>query len=235
MHRVELEPAYILHARPFRNTSLLIELFTRHHGRVSVVARSARGLKSRYRGKLQLFNYLLVSWTGRGELKNLGGVEFARAPHNLSRVNLACGFYLNELLMRLLHKEDAYAELFDRYHDSLEQFTRTETTHSVEGHLRIFEKYLLVALGYALPLLHEAQQGMPIQPEQQYAFVPHRGFILENPGQQNTLTISGASLLALHHEILDNPRVLLEIKRLLSAVLHSYLGDKPIKSRELLA
>ena len=235
MHRVELEPAYILHARPFRNTSLLIELFTRHHGRVSVVARSARGLKSRYRGKLQLFNYLLVSWTGRSELKNLGTVEFARAPHNLTRLNLACGFYLNELLMRLLHKEDAHAELFDRYHSLLEQFTRAIPTEMVEGQLRLFEKYLLAALGYALPLLHEAQQGMPIQSEQRYVFIPHRGFIVENSMESSVLTISGASLLALHHETLESPSVLLEIKRLLSAVLHNYLGDKPIKSRELLA
>src|SRR3990167_1002919 len=106
MNRVELEPVYILHSRPFRNSSLIVELFSRQYGRVSVVAKSARGFKSRYRGKLQAFNYLLASWTGKHELKTLGGVEFAAAPNYLTQLNLACGFYLNELLLRLLQKED---------------------------------------------------------------------------------------------------------------------------------
>ena len=110
-NRVTLEPTYILHRRAYSNTSYIIDFFTRTHGRVSAVARSARGPKSRYRGKLELFVPMLVTWTGKYELKNLGEVEFCQPPIDLQGNALLCAFYLNELLVKCLQREDPHPQL----------------------------------------------------------------------------------------------------------------------------
>src|SRR3989338_5229515 len=115
--KVELNPAFILHTRPFRNTSLLVYFFTQEHGRVSTVAKNARGPKSRFRGQLQLFSPMSVSFLGQHELKTLTQADIYGMPFQLNQTALFCGFYLNELLMRLLHPEDPYPKLFALYQD----------------------------------------------------------------------------------------------------------------------
>lgn len=143
--RVMLEPAFILHRRPYRNTSLILDLFTKYHGRLSVVARSARGLKSRYRGVLQLFTPLLVSFSGKTELKSLGQVELTDTTYALEGQALLCAFYLNELLQRLLLQEDPYPDLFEDYQLNL---MILEKKQKIQANLRYFEKRLLDQLGY---------------------------------------------------------------------------------------
>lgn len=229
--RVELEPAYVLHRRPYRNTSWIVDFFTEHHGRVAAVARSARGLTSRYRGKIEMFSPMLISWSGRGELKTLGNIEFSSLPLLLNGDGLLCGFYLNEILIRLLQREDPYPQLFFLYQEVLQQLIQVKT---VQATLRRFEKKLLHELGYGLSLTEEAQTGLAIVAEEHYQYIVDRGFIRCAFSETEASIFSGASLLALHHEQFQHVEQLKEAKRLMRLVLARYLGDKPIKSRDLL-
>ena len=229
MIRVVLEPAFILHKRPYSNTSLIIELLTLNHGRVSILAQSARGLKSRYRGGLDLFFPLLVSWAGRNDLKYLGDVELNGMPYLLEGESLLCGFYLNELLMRLLHHDDPYHHLFRSYQAALNQL--------INGHLetilRRFEKRLLEELGYGLPLQCEVKSNIPIKADQFYQYHPEQGFLLCEKSEEKDI-FYGKSLLALREEKFSDDESLRDIKRLMRITLGQLLGKKPLKSRELL-
>jgi len=229
-HRITLEPVFVLHTRPYSNTSLIVELLTAH-GRIAAVARSARGLKSRYRGMLQLFSPLLASWSGGRELKTLGNVERNGPVYQLEGQALICGFYLNELLMRLLQRDDPCASIYNLYQNTLQSFEKEKDLRST---LRYFEKKLLSELGYALPLDRDAQTGHPIDPESHYQYLPDRGFLQCNEPIETLMTYSGRSLLALFQEQLNNDKTHQDAKRLLRTALARHLGNKPIKSRELL-
>jgi len=225
-----LESAYVLHRRPYSNTSLIVELFTSNHGRMSAMARSARGLKSRYKGKLELFSPLLVSWLGRRELKTLGNVELNAKPILLDGNTLLCGFYLNELLMRLLHRDDPYPDLFTAYKNTLQGLSEGRPVQNV---LRRFEKKLLHELGYGLPLSREIETGLPIEPDQYYQYIPDRGFLKSKKQESQMGVFSGNSLIALDNEQFDEEN-LKDIKRLMRIAIGKHLGNKPLLSRELL-
>ncbi len=228
--RVNLEPVFVLHSHAYSNSSLIIELLTYKHGRMAAVARSARGPKSRYRGKLQLFTPLLASWIGRGELKTLGNLELSGRAYQLDGDVLLCGFYLNELLMRLLQRVDPYPNLFTLYQDTLNALEQGENLPKT---LRIFEKRLLQALGYGLSLVHDADSHEPIDSKKHYQYLPERGFVCS--AQDNSgLILPGSSLLALEQEDFSDSTSLQDAKKLLRCVLARHLGSKPLKSRELL-
>lgn len=229
--KINLEPAYVLHRRPYRDTSLIVELFTLNHGRVSVVARSARGLKSRYKGKLEMFSPLLVSWVGRHELKTLGNIEMRTMSAPLSDQALLCSFYLNELLMRLLQREDPCPNLFHCYEQTLQ---KVKIDECLQLSLRCFEKKLLHELGYGLPLTKEMDTNQIIHPKSYYRFVPERGFIRCEKDTARGDVFSGVSILALQNENFQDDFSLKEAKRLMRMVLSQHLGNKPIKTRELM-
>ena len=229
MHRIILEPAFILHRRPYSNTSLILELLTLNYGRISALARSARGLKSRYKGNLELFFPLLVSWVGRGDLKFLGNVELNEMPYLLEGESLLCGFYLNELMLRLLYQGDPDHHLFYHYQNALHQLSEGH----IEASLRSFEKRLLEGLGYGLPLECDIERNTPFEENQFYQYIPERGFLLsEKKGELNVF--SGKSLLALREEVFSNIELLKEIKHLMRLALGRLLGKTPLKTRELL-
>src|SRR5919108_1527367 len=144
--RIEHEPAYVLHTYPYMETSLIVEAFTRSHGRVAVLARGARRPRSAMRGVLLSFHPLRLTWSASAELGNLIGAEWAGALQPLAGQGLMCGFYLNELLLRLLPRDDPHELLFDHYQDAL---TRLSLAGDASSVLRAFEKRLLVELGYA--------------------------------------------------------------------------------------
>lgn len=225
-----LQPAYVLHARAYRDTSLLLELFTEEQGRVSAVARGAKGPRSRFKGLLQPFVPLLVSWSGKAELMTLTAAEANGNLPNLAGEVLLCGIYLNELLMRLLHRYDAHPQLFQAYQQALIHL-RSKSQQVV---LREFEKQLLLELGYALELDREAHSGATIQPEQFYYFDPHRGLLRHQSASNSSAQVFlGESLLALHNDELVQENYLRDAKRLLRLALGHLLGGKPIRSREL--
>ncbi len=231
MNRVPLTPVYVLHRRAYRNTSLLIDFFSQQHGRVSVVARSARGPKSRYRGALQPFTPMLASWSGQGELKTLNLLEVEGSAYWLRGKSLLCGLYLNELLLRLLHRQDPYPHVYHIYQMTLSALYKAQ---AIEHALRIFEKNLLHELGYGLSLHCEAQSGMAINEQAYYYYHPEIGFLRSSDGAEEAHLFQGKSLLAFHQDQLRDEQSLKDAKRLMRLALSSHLGHKPVASRELL-
>ena len=233
--RVENEPGYVLHARPWRETSLILEAFTRAHGRVGLTARGVRRPRSRLRGLLVPFLPLLLSWTGRGELPTLTGADSEGPGRALRGRALFSGFYLNELMLKLLPRNDAHRALFDDYRDAL---AGLGTGGAAEPVLRIFEKRLLDALGYGLTLHRDADTGAPISPHRRYRYLPQHGPV-EEPGTAAAegVTVSGRTLLALARGRLGDgeERERQEARNLMRAILAPHLGPHPLGSRQLFA
>ncbi|MEW6354600.1 MAG: DNA repair protein RecO [Pseudomonadota bacterium] len=230
-YRVVLQPAYVLHQRPYRDTSALVELFSADFGRVGAVARGARAAKSRMQGLLQPFQPLLVSWSGRGELVTLTGCEAAGPAQRPAGATLLSGFYMNELLLRLLHRHDPHRGLFESYAAALRNL---EDVNQEQRTLRIFEKHLLQELGYALVLNHCADTGAALQENRLYSYQLEKGPLDVDAPRPYDITVHGRTLLALDQETLHDGAILREAKRLTRAALALYLGDKPLRSRALL-
>jgi DNA repair protein RecO (recombination protein O) len=231
-HRVQLQPAYVLHHRPYRDTSRILELFTRDHGRLTVFARGARGGKraaSSLTSVLQPFHRVLVSYSGRGEAGQLAGAEFDGAYCELPAARSLSGFYLNELLMRLFERHDAHADVFDLYDVTLNHLKVTSNDEGAT--LRIFEKRLLTLSGYGLLLDHEAETGEVVQANCMYRYVPERGITQIDGVAEGPLLFSGASLLALSRETLIEPATRADARRLLRAALDQYLSGRELRSR----
>lgn len=227
MSRIQLEPAYVLHTRSFRETSLIVESFTREYGRVAVVARGAKSPRSRWRNVLQPFRPLLMSWSQKTELGTLTAADQVASPPALQGQSLYCGMYLNELLMRLLHRGDPHAEVFERYRHALSALAAEVPPQPL---LRIFEKHLLEAIGYAMLLDREFDSGAEIKPPNWYEYQADRGPVLcAGPGEGR---VSGLALLALHSENLQ-AEVLPELRRLMRGVIAYHLGGKPLASLSL--
>lgn len=229
--RHELETAFVLHTRAYRETSMLLEVFTESLGRMGLVARGARRPRAHLRGVLRPFQLLLLSWTGRGELGTLTGAETREAPYLISGPMLAGGLYLNELLLRLLARDDPHPDLFQCYRLTLQQLGRPGA--NPEPALRLFEKHLLRELGYALLLEHEAQGGPEVQPGTLYRYDLESGPVAVPTAPPGELVLRGESLLALARERLEDVSLRREVKSLTRAALNHYLGHKPVRSREL--
>jgi DNA repair protein RecO (recombination protein O) len=219
---IDFEPAHILSLRPYRETSQLLEVFTRNHGRVGLVARGARGPKSKLRGLLQPFRPLLLSWRETGELGTLSGVEAGGLAVSLSGERVFHGWYVNELLLKLLQRHDLHAELYAGYARTLEALPGDHA----EVALRIFEKQLLAELGYALPL------DADLQPLQHYRFDPESGAL---PAEANAVSaVTGSSLIALRDERFDTRESLRDARKILRAALARQLGGRVLETPRLL-
>lgn len=233
--RVELQSAYILHRRNFRNTSVILEIFTPDFGRIGLVAKGVRTIKSKTNGLLQSFQPLLMSWVGRSDLKTLTHVEADGYVNALVGTSFAQVFYLNELLLRLLQREDAHEEIFQLYNQTLSNIRHAKTDISdIERLLRLFELKLLQELGYGLMLEHEADTGKNLNENSQYQYVVERGPVLVS-GVEKTIgpVVSGKSLLAFAQYNLTDGECLRDCKRVMRYVLKHYLGDQPLQSRML--
>jgi DNA repair protein RecO (recombination protein O) len=225
--RIQLEPAYVLHSRSFRESSLIVEAFSREHGRIAVVARGAKSARSRWRNVLQPFRPLLLSWNQKSDLGTLTAADQVASPPPLQGQSLYCGMYLNELLMRLLHRGDPHVEVFERYRQVLSELAMEAQPQPV---LRVFEKHLLEAIGYAMLLDSEFDKGGEIQSQGWYDYMPDRGPVLRSgPGKGR---VSGKALLALHTEELAD-EVLPELRMLMRTVIGYHLGGKPLASLSL--
>jgi len=228
--RIQLAPGYVLHQRPYRESSALLEVFTESHGRIGLVARGIRSPKSRQRGELQLFRPLRLSWNARGELGTLTAVEADAPGERLRGAALYSAFYLNELLVRLLVRNDPHPGLYAHYQTSLESLMKEG---DIEPLLRIFEKSLLQEIGYGLLLDSEVESGEPVQPDSYYDYHLESGPVLVARQDTRAFVFKGSSLLALQHGQLTGTDVLRDAKRLMRSALNLYLGNKPLKSREL--
>ena len=227
--RYELEPSYILHARPYRESSLILEALTRSQGRVGLVARGARGNRSRWRNALQPFRPLLLSWSQRGEMGTLTGADQVASPPPLAGEPLFCGIYANELMMRFLQRSDAHPHLFDRYRELLGFLAEGE---SPQGPLRLFEKQLLEAAGFGLQLDLEHGSERPVESGCWYQYVPESGPVRCEPGNGDEALVSGDALLALQSGKIDAAQQR-ELKLMMRRLIAHYLGDRPLKSQSL--
>lgn len=223
--RVALAPAYLLHQRAWRETSKLLELWSRDHGRVGLVARGVRRPNSLQRSLLQPFTPLLVSWSQRGELGNLGAVEAAGRPTMLKGRPLMAAFYMNELLLRLLPRQDAHASLYDVYARTLEALGGPKPAAG----LRIFETQLLSAIGYGLNL-DQTSSGEQIDPDMDYLYDLDAGSRPAMGRKGPGVPVSGRALLALGHGRLDDADDLKAVKRLLAAALEQHLEGRSLKT-----
>ncbi|MBS0580979.1 MAG: DNA repair protein RecO [Proteobacteria bacterium] len=225
--RIELTPGYLLHHRPWRDTSRILEVFTREHGRLTLFARGVRGPAAKLAPLLQPFQMLLLSWSGRGEAPALTGAERAEAAGvPLPAACLLPAFYLNELLLKLTTRHDPLPQLFDHYHQAL---TGLRQEAGLEPALRLFEKRLLEALGYGLALSAEAGSGEAVDPERFYLFRTAQGLVPAAAGAPGAL--AGRSLLALEAEDLAGPRALEDARLLLKAALDACLEGRPLVTR----
>lgn len=230
--RVNNEPGFILHTYPYKETSVVAEIFTRSHGRVAMIARGARRPTSALRGLMQPFTPLLLSWFGKSELKTLHAAEWQgglMAPQGRA---LMCGFYLNELLLRLLARGDAHELLYDRYITTFELLAGESCSMDYERILRRFEKNLLSEIGYGATFDVDAESGAPIDSDMRYVFQPERGALRDSgqPGCQ----VSGQTLIDLAADHFESQATLIESKNLMRTLINHTLGAKPLYTRQLL-
>ena len=228
--RVLHQPGYVLHTRPYRESSLLIDMFTRAYGRVTLLAKGIRRLKSRQRSAMMPFSPLSMGWSGKGDLPVLTHSEHDGPVNMLSGRTRLCAFYVNELLMKLLHKHDPHAELFDAYHELLGAF---RAGGHIEINLRLFEKKLLKELGYALDLECEADGVTKVRPDFQYRYVPAYGVVRAGGEGNSVLTVSGATLLSLAREEFSDNKGIEECKSLMRSIIGYQLGAHKLCSRSL--
>ena len=228
-HRINLQSAFVLHTRPYRDTSLLVELFTRSHGRISAIARGARGPRSRNKGYLQPFYPILASWSGRSELVTLGSIEPSGSPFHFMGKSLISALYVNELTMHLLHRHEEHPELFMAYEQVLSGIQQEKILSS----LRRYEKQLITSIGYGFEWHITADTGEVIEPGMYYSLDPNRGILAVSAGSK-AQTFLGEHLLAIQADDFNKPEVLHSAKHLLRIAINHLLGGKSINSRDLL-
>lgn len=228
--RVHKEQSFVIHTRPYSETSLYVELFSRHYGRLTAIAKGARRQKSQFRGALLPFRRLLTSWTGKGEIPTLTLAEPAELWKDIRGHGAVCGFYVNELVIKLLHRYDAHPQLFDDYAATMARF---QEGVSFEDTLRLFEKRLLGELGYAMNLDYEVDGHQPIRATTRYRYIPSIGAVAEDSDRRGGVAVSGAALRALKVESFDNEMELKECKRLMRAMISHQLENRTLHSRKM--
>lgn len=209
----------------------MVETFTRNFGRVGLVARGARRPKSALRGLMMAFQPLLLSWAGKSELRTLHKAEWQGGIPQLQGLGLMCGFYLNELLLKFLAREDPHDTLFDLYQGAIAALAHEPEPASV---LRRFEKHLLKELGYALILDREADSGRPIDPGQRYTYVIERGPVALDRSADAQVEISGQTLIELESGNFADAATLAQSKLLMRFLVNHYLGNQELHTRQLL-
>ena len=224
MTRIENSPAFLIHRRMYQGSSLLLDFFTKDHGKIRLIARGARSSKT----SLQMFQRLSISYKGKGDLKSLANWEISDEPRRIVGDDLILAIYANELLSRLLAEGDEHSKLFNLYWDFIKNIN-TQSSSEKEFSLRLFENQLLQELGYGIDFSDD-YDGIPINPANTYEFHEHQGFVLHTNGK-----IKGSILLnfASENKVCPNNDHLATLKKLNRKRLKSLLGDKPLKSREL--
>lgn len=244
--RIDAQPAFILHSHPYSETSLIIDVFTRDHGRLPLLARGARRPRAALRGLLQAFQPLELGWFGRGEVRTLAKAEWQGGMPLLAGPQLMLGYYLNELLLRLLPRDDAHPVLFERYWRTLTQLARAGAERleaRVAAALREFEKHLLAELGYGLELAHDVDSGAVLEAEAFYHYLlehgpvavarPDGGVSQAAGAAQLLQAVHGKTLLDLARDDYSDPRTLQEARQLMRRLINHHLSGAPLQSRRV--
>lgn len=221
--------AYVLHTLPWRETSLLVEVLTREHGRLALMARAARRPRSPLRGLLRAFQPLELEWFGKGELRTLAKADWGDWQPLLEGQGLYCGLYLNELMIRLLARDDPHPGLYDAYAATLAALA---VRGGEEVSLRRFELRLLAEIGYGLRLDHDGDDGNPVDPRRDYVFDPQHGPRVAVAGT-NAVQFSGRALAAIAADDWSDPATAVQAKALMRLVLSFHLGHQDLHTRKL--
>ena len=229
--RQDQQAAFVLHTYPFRETSLIVEAFSRDHGRVALVARGARRPKSAVRGVLLSFQPLLLSWSGKRELRTLTRVEWQGNPAPLKGQALICGFYLNELLLKLTLRDDPHEQLYSAYESTLAALAGGAGQAAV---LRQFEMALLRELGYAVILDRDVGRDEPVAREREYVYVIERGPVSADARPGNGVELSGQTLIDMQSGIFTSSATQQQSKALMRTLINHYLGNQVLHTRQLL-
>ncbi|NMF89328.1 DNA repair protein RecO [Aromatoleum petrolei] len=229
--RVDGQPGFVLHSHPWRETSLIVEVFSRDHGRVALVAKGARRPMSALRGVIMAFQPLLLDWSGGGEVKTLVRAERSGGQPLLVGRALMCGYYLNELMVRLTAREDPHPVLFDAYARAIACLGRGEPQEPI---LRRFELALLRELGYGIGLAADGDSGAPLDPRADYLYIIERGPVPVPEGTGDVAATSGQTLLDMEHDDFSRPETLAQSKALLRMLINHYLGGQTLQSRRVL-
>jgi len=232
--RVAQQPAWILHTLPWRETSLIVEVFTRNHGRVALAAKGARRPMSELRGVLMAFQPLLLDWSGGGEVKTLVRGEWCGVQALLAGRALLCAYYLNELLLKLTAREDPHPALFDAYESAIAALRRGE---NLPRALRRFELALLRELGYGV-MLDSDGSGQPFRPNESYLYIIEHGpwpFSADVAREAaDGVRVDGQTLIDLAADDFSRPETLHEAGHLLRTLIHHHLGGQSLQSRRVL-
>lgn len=240
-HRVSNQAVYVLHTYPFKETSLVVELFSQQFGRIAAVAKGARRPHSAMRGMLQSFQMLSGAWSGKNELKTLHSLDWYAGLTLLKGEALMCGFYMNELLLRLLPREDAHENLFEYYDATLKTLAAGQSSNSDAAILnaknqaiilRRFELKLLQEMGYAVPLLTD-ENDVAISVDKNYRYEAEYG-ACELGTTKNGVQLSGLTLLNMAKDDYSDSQTQNQSKQLMRYLLGHYLGDKSLHTRQLL-
>jgi DNA repair protein RecO (recombination protein O) len=230
-YKISEQPAFVLHSYPHRETSLIIDVLTRDHGRIALVAKGAKRPHSALRGVLQTFQPLALSWSGKSELRTLTGAEWVGGMLPLTGDALLCGFYVNELLVKFCGREDPHPQLFQHYVVTLARLAHDEPAVQV---LRSFERVLLRETGYAMALSRTVTRKA-VLPEGRYVFDPERGVREASddlPAQWPV--IAGQTLLDMEADDYHRPQTVAQSKTLMRFLLNTYLGGTPLATRQIL-
>ena len=231
--KVERQAAFVLHTRPYRETSLVVEAMTRDYGRIALVAKGVRRPRSAMRGVLMAFQPLEMTWSGKGEVVTLHSAEWQGGQPLLAGRALLCAYYLNELLMNLLPREDAHEQVFDHYAQTLQALANATKENALySASLRCFEKSLLAELGYGLLLTHDVS-GNEIEPARRYLYEMESGPRALADSSAAAGTISGQTLRDMSAESFTNPVTLSESKALMRSLMAFYLNGRQLHSRRL--
>lgn len=229
-HRITDQPGFVLHSYPYKETSLIVEVFARDHGRVPLIAKGAKRPHSKLRGALQTFQPLQLSWSGKSEVRTLVSAEWVGGLRPLERSGLLCGFYLNELLVKLLAREDPHPALFDAYVAALNRLAHDEPAAIV---LRRFELALLKETGVAGSLVETAQDGQPVDPQRYYVFEPDRG-PREAVAADTAPVVAGKTLIDMEAGEYSDPATQQQSKFLMRYLLAHHLGGTTLNTRQIL-
>lgn len=229
-HRVLGQPGFVLHSYPYKETSLIVDVFTRDYGRIGLVAKGAKRPHSKLRAVLQTFQPLSTSWSGKSELRTMIDAEWVGGMLPLEKTALLCGFYLNELLVKLLARDDAHPALFDSYVGALNELGHNEPAQVV---LRKFEMALLKATGVAAQLSVDTATRAPVEPDQLYVVDPERGPRLAT-ADDTWPAVSGKTLLDMENEDYRDTSTQMQSKQLMRFLLAHHLGGAPLNTRQIL-
>jgi DNA repair protein RecO (recombination protein O) len=244
-----VDRAYVLHSYPYKETSLILQVWSEKHGRLGLVAKGARRPRSASRSLLVPFQPLVVDWFGKGELRTLKTAEPFAPATPLAGQALLSAFYLNELLLKLTTRDDPHEALFAAYDDavgSLRAISRelgvraiaaeaAPTAAPVEPVLRRFELALLRELGYALELTREAGTHAPIVAEREYLYVVERGAVPAEEGEtrSDAVRLSGLTLLDLERGRFEDQKTIAQAKSLMRLLINHSLNGQELATRAM--